>query len=98
MLDDKIQQIKKAIQSDDTLTKAERDKLVQLSDELHEELRVLEKTNKRKSHKIAEDTQKTVDTSSPESVSSLKEAIEEFEVSHPNLTRIVQTLCAQFGV
>jgi peptidoglycan hydrolase CwlO-like protein len=98
MLDDKIKKIKSAIETDDTLSKEKREELLRLSDELGKELTSLEKTHEKKSHKIAEQAQKTVDESSPEHLSNLKEVIEEFEVSHPNLTRIIQTLCAQFGV
>lgn len=98
MLDDKIKQIKSAIETDNSLSQEERDKLLKLSDELYGELTKLEKTDKQTSHKIAEDTHKAVGEASSVHASSLKELVEEFEVSHPNLTRIIQTLCAQFGV
>ena len=98
MLDDKFKQIKSKIESDDTLSVEKREKLLKISDELHAELDKLEKTDKQKAHKIAEHAQKTVAKDPSQSETGLKDAIQEFEVSHPNLTRIVQALCAQFGV
>ena len=98
MLDDKFKKIKSVIDSDKALSDEKRQSLLQLSDELHTELNQLEKTHKKKAHKIAEDAHKVVHESSSESTTGLQDAIQEFEVSHPNLTRIIQTLCAQFGV
>lgn len=98
MLDDRIKQIKSAIEMDSSLSKTEREKLLHLSDELYAELAKLEKTDKQKSDKIAEDAHKAVGEASSKHALSLRETVEEFEVSHPNLTRIIQTLCAQFGV
>lgn len=98
MLDDKFTQIKSAINNDDSIDEAKREKLLVLSAELEKELNELEKTHQQQSHVIADHTHQTIAQSSPETVSGLKETVREFEVSHPNLTRIVQTLCAQFGV
>ena len=98
MLDDKFTQIKSAIKTDDSIDDAKREKLLALSDELHEELNELEKTHQQQSHKIADHAHQAVAQSSAETAGGLKETVCEFEVSHPNLTRIVQTLCAQFGV
>ena len=98
MLDDKFDKIKAAIETDNSLTNEKRQKLLALSEELHHELDELEKTHERQSHKIAEHTHKVIKDSSAESTGGLKDTIREFEASHPNLTRIVQTLCAQFGV
>jgi len=98
MLEDKIKQIQHTIETDKTLSDAERKKLLKLSDELKKELQNLEKTHKDNAHKIADQTKDTVDKNSDEAVHNLKEMAQEFEVSHPNLTRIIQSLCAQFGV
>lgn len=98
MLDDKFSQIKSAIEHDDSIDDAKRQKLLALSDELHDELNELEKTHQQQSHNIAEHAHKTVAESSQKTANGLKDTVREFEASHPNLTRIVQTLCAQFGV
>jgi vacuolar-type H+-ATPase subunit H len=98
MLEDKIKQIQQAIETDNTLSKEEREKLLNLSEELHKELEHLEKTHSKDAHKIAEHAHKTVEKGTEESTHGLTESAQEFEVSHPNLTRIIQTLCAQFGV
>ena len=98
MLDDKIKQIQLEIKDDQTLSLDEREKLLKLSEELHQELLHLEKTHQKDAFTIAADTHKAVYDTSPEAILSLKDKVREFEVTHPNLTRIVQALCAQFGV
>ena len=98
MLDDKIKQIQSEIKTDTTLNEAERAKLLTLSQELHEELTHLEKTHQHDAQHIAEQAHKTVQGASIETATGLKEVVQKFEISHPNLTRIIQALCAQFGV
>lgn len=98
MLEDKIKQIKHIIETDNTLNREERERLLALSQELQNELQTLEKTHEKRAHTIAEETHKTVESGSKESVHGLQDAVQEFEVSHPNLVRVIQALCAQFGV
>ncbi len=98
MLNDDIKKIQLAISTNTKLSEQERHKLLKLSENLHQELRDLEKTHQEGAQHIAMHTEQILQDATPEALSGLEEMIRKFEVTHPNLTRIVQTLCAQFGV
>ena len=101
------QKIQALVKNSDHLSDADREKLVKLSDELHEELKTLEKTEETHARKIAEHALHMADAvlkkdhdpaANEASATDLKDSVREFEVSHPNLSRIVQSICTQFGV
>lgn len=97
MLEDTIQQLKKAIADSDHLDQAKREQLLQLSEDLHSELEQLDQEH---ADQIAEKTHATVESPDAAVVhaETLKESVQQFEVEHPNLTRIITSICAQFGV
>lgn len=107
MLTDNIKKIQSLVKNSDHLSEQDREKLLKLSNELHDELQSLEKTEQTHARKIAEHTLQIADAALKkdseaenhrESVDDLKDSVREFEVSHPNLSRIVASICAQFGV
>lgn len=93
MLEDTIAQLKKAIADSAHLDQAKRDELLRLSEKLHE---ALEQLDQEQATDIAKQTHDAVTNDVP--AESLKESVQKFEVEHPNLTRIISSICAQFGV
>ena len=96
MLDAKIQALKDAIKNNENLSDAQRKTLLDLACALDVELHTLESSQ---AHEIADHAHQAVQQpSSSHHHHRLQEAVRAFEVSHPNLTRVVQAVCAQFGV
>ncbi len=93
MLEDTIAQLKKAIADSAHLDQAKREELLRLSENLHEELEQLDQQQAADIAKQAHDT-----VTQEASADTLKESVQKFEVEHPNLTRIISSICAQFGV
>lgn len=109
MIEDIMQKIKAIIHDHEKLTAEKREALLKLIATLHEELKSLAKSNPEKAKKIADFANKVAEQAmqddterNPElhemSMNDLKNAVREFEASHPNLTRVVQSICATFGV
>lgn len=93
MLEHTIAQLKKAITDSEHLDQDKRDELLHLSEQLHDEL---EQIDRQQAEYIAKSAYDTVIQDVP--VNGFKESVQKFELSHPNLTRIITSICAQFGV
>ena len=107
MLQDTINKLEKIIAESKHLTPERQQELEALVKELHTELAELEKTQKEQANSIAEHAERLAQESLHEeqdeerlavSVGGLKAAIREFEASHPNLTRIINSICVAFEV
>ncbi len=105
MLKNTLDKIEKAIAESGHLSKTHKQELEKLAAELRAELTELEKTKKSQAHHIAEQAEKIAashaeqdDTQSTEALANLKNAVREFEASHPNLTRIINSICVAFEV
>lgn len=93
MLEPKIKALKTAIENQSSLTAKQKSDLLELSDQLASEL----ETVGEPAASILSQTHQAVETPH-EAHHDLQDSLREFEVSHPNLVRIVQSICAQFGV
>ncbi|PHQ81449.1 MAG: hypothetical protein COB66_02135 [Coxiella sp. (in: Bacteria)] len=98
MIDDTIKELKAAITKNTSLTEAKRKKLLALSDELCTELKSMDEGRQKAGVTIAKKARVAVDKHPEASIAAPHDLIQEFEASHPNATRILQQLFAQFGV
>lgn len=98
MINETMKKLKDTIKSNKQLSDEKREKLLSLSEELHSELNKLDDKTKKAAHVVAEKAHEAANKISDEKIATPHELIQEFEASHPNLTRILQQLFAQFGV
>lgn len=96
MLENQIQALKEAIAQNYNLSTEQKNKLAQLSNELEIELQKVETTEAKQIADHAHDIAK--EPTNAKHHASLQDAVREFEVSHPNLMKVIQEICAQFGV
>ena len=95
MLEVQMVKLKNKIETQSQLSSEQKRELMSLVNELSIEL---DKVESHQAHVIAEKAQGAVESPSPDSAEHFQDSIREFEITHPNLTRIVQSICAQFGV
>lgn len=98
-----IKEIEEKIQNNAALGKAKKAELLELMGNLKLELKQLQKTDSGKAQEIADlagaSTQKAFDALAAVEVSSetplkeLETSVEEFEVSHPRLVRVINRIC-----
>jgi len=98
-----IKKIEEKIQNNTALGDAKKTELLELMGKLKLELEQLQKTDSSKAKTIAElaetSTQKAFDALTAVEVSSetplkeLETSVEEFEVSHPRLVRVINRIC-----
>jgi hypothetical protein len=107
MLQETIDKLEHKIRYTKTLTKEKREELTGLVRELRTELTELEKSEKEQAESIADfahaAARESLRAKQDEqllhlSAQGLKSSIRKFEVSHPNLTRVIQSICLAFGV
>ena len=98
-----INKIEEKIQNNASIDQGKKAELLELMAHLKLELEHLRKTDSSKARAIADlaetSTQKafdaltTVDTSSETPLKELETSVEEFEVSHPRLVRVINRIC-----
>ena len=98
-----IKKIEEKIQHNTSLDHSKKIELLELMGHLKLELEQLQKTDSRKARAIADlaesSTQKAFETMTAVEVSSetplkeLETSVEEFEVSHPRLVRVINRIC-----
>lgn len=98
MLESKIKALKTAIETQSSLSAEQKSDLLALSEQLENELKTLPAEHQEKVQQIVSDAHAAVEAPGEPRREGLEDSIREFEVSHPNLARIVQSICAQFGV
>lgn len=98
MLESKIKALKNAIETQSSLTPAKKAELLALSEQLESELKALPAEHDQKAEDIISVTHAAVEAPDKTHHHGLQDHVREFEVSHPNLSRIVQSIFAQFGV
>ena len=107
MLGDIIKKMQSIIDRKGDLSDDDKKKLHVLTDQLHQELQQVEKLSKEKAESIAGFAQLMTHESLREnkseelyhhSVHGLNASVREFEVTHPKLSQVVQSLCNAFGV
>ena len=107
MLHDTLNRLEKIIKNSDKLSVAKKQELEKLAVELRKELAKLEKTDREHAHSIAGFTKLTAHEALRQqrdekllqhAYGGLQESIRKFEATHPNLTRVLQQICASFGV
>ena len=91
MLDDTIKKLKSIVDHADNLTNEQRQELVKLTGELHDELEKIEHSHE----KDVQNIHKAMDDSS---LHDLKDSVDKLEAEHPNLTRVLQSIFNAFGV
>jgi len=107
MLQDTLNKIENMIEQSDKLTPEKKHELEKLAAQLRNELADLEKTNQEHAHSIAGFAKLTTHEALRQqrdekllqhAYGGLQESVREFEASHPDLTRVLQQICAAFGV
>lgn len=98
-----INKLEEKIQNNESLEQGKKAELLELMGHLKLELEQLQKTDSRKARTIADlaetSTQKAfdalnaVDISSETPLKELETSVEDFEVSHPRLVRIINRIC-----
>ena len=107
MLKDTLKRMRAIIDQKGDLSADKKKELHDLSEQLHRELGQVEKVSKEKAESIAGFAQVVTHESLREnkseelhhhSVQGLKVSAREFEVTHPGLMRVIQSICNAFGV
>ena len=107
MTNDSLDKMEQIIDNAQHISDEKKTELHQLAHELRDELLELEKTEKQHAQSIAGFSQQATHESLREdqdeellniSVKGMKSSVRKFEVTHPELTRVIQQICAAFGV
>lgn len=98
-----INKIEEKIQNNASIDKSKKAELLELMGHLKLELEQLRKTDSSKARAIADlaetstqkafDAMTAVDASSETPLKELETSVEEFEVSHPRLVRVINRIC-----
>ena len=101
MLDELLNQLEKKFKTNNTLSEEQQSEFLNLTNKLREELTDLAKNEPDKAHSIAGFTNMTAHESLKSeknesllehSSKGLSQSIQEFEISHPNLVGIIDTI------
>lgn len=107
MLQETMNRIENLLRASKDLSDAQKRELLALMKQLHAELSELEKVEREQAHSIAYFTKVMTHEflrTKPDkellavAMQGVKTSIRKFEATHPNLTRIIQSICLTFGV
>ncbi len=107
MLQETIKKLEHLIETSNNMVPERREELIKLVSELKQELAELEKHEKEHAQSIAHFAKLTAHESLRDekdeeliqiSAKGLRTSVRKFEASHPNLTRVIQSICVAFGV